>query len=234
MLDRTTGKLISAKNYVPEHLGSRIDLKTGRPVGRAGRLRRRETAPADPGYGGGHNWNPMSYSPLTGLVYLPAMSNGWWCRGCRRTVPVLDGRTTLAPASQLPRAAQATERGRGLARQGLPARLGPGEAAGSLPHTLDPARRRRHPVTGRQPAGRRHHGPDAGHLSRRQWQEAVGVGGAERSRRGPDHLQRSRQTVHRGQRRAGTTPWSTDSTRDAETFTVGPARLVVFALGAQA
>jgi quinohemoprotein ethanol dehydrogenase len=29
-----------------------------------------------PGYGGGHNWNPMSYSPLTGLVYVPLME-GW-------------------------------------------------------------------------------------------------------------------------------------------------------------
>jgi quinohemoprotein ethanol dehydrogenase len=26
-----------------------------------------------PSYGGGHSWNPMAYSPLTGLVYIPTM-----------------------------------------------------------------------------------------------------------------------------------------------------------------
>jgi hypothetical protein len=31
-----------------------------------------------PGPIGGHNWQPMSYSPVTGLVYLPATDGGFF------------------------------------------------------------------------------------------------------------------------------------------------------------
>jgi PQQ-dependent dehydrogenase (methanol/ethanol family) len=72
VLDRTSGELISAQNYVPVNWASHIDLATGRPV-----LiddARYENGPrlTFPGPTGGHNWHPMSFSPLTGLVYIPA------------------------------------------------------------------------------------------------------------------------------------------------------------------
>jgi len=73
VLDRRTGKLISARNYVPNTWASGVDLKTGRPRINADALLDVKPHLMTPSYGGGHNWNPMSFSPLTGLVYIPAM-----------------------------------------------------------------------------------------------------------------------------------------------------------------
>ena len=71
VIDRKTGKLVSAKNFVPTSWATSIDMTTGRPV---------ETANARyltpevmlPGGPGAHNWQPMAYSQQTGLVYIPA------------------------------------------------------------------------------------------------------------------------------------------------------------------
>ncbi|MBS0612881.1 MAG: PQQ-dependent dehydrogenase, methanol/ethanol family [Proteobacteria bacterium] len=72
VLDRATGALISADSYVPVTWAKRVDIKTGRPE---------QTVEGDwtggaklvfPGPAGGHNWQPMSYDPQTGLVYIPA------------------------------------------------------------------------------------------------------------------------------------------------------------------
>ncbi|MFV0477742.1 MAG: PQQ-dependent dehydrogenase, methanol/ethanol family [Parahaliea sp.] len=72
VIDRATGELISAEKYTMATWASHVDLTTGRPV---------ETDNARYGDGpellypstqGGHNWHPMSYSPDTGLVYIPA------------------------------------------------------------------------------------------------------------------------------------------------------------------
>lgn len=77
VIDRLTGDLISAENYVPVSWASHVDLETGRPV---------LTATADysetpqltfPSPFGGHNWQPMAYSPATGLVYIPAQEIPW-------------------------------------------------------------------------------------------------------------------------------------------------------------
>ena len=73
VLDRATGKLLSARNYVPNTWAKRIDLKTGRPQINPDAYVGVKPHLMTPSYGGGHNWNPMSYSPLTGLVYIPTM-----------------------------------------------------------------------------------------------------------------------------------------------------------------
>ena len=73
LLDRASGKLISARNYVPNTWARRVDLKSGRPVINRDSFLTVKPHLMTPGPGGGHNWNPMSYSPLTGLVYIPAM-----------------------------------------------------------------------------------------------------------------------------------------------------------------
>lgn len=74
VVDRTNGKLISAQNYVPVNWASRIDLETGRPVETAQARYYRTGQPSlqMPGPLGGHNWQPMAFSPDTHLVYLPA------------------------------------------------------------------------------------------------------------------------------------------------------------------
>lgn len=73
VLDRASGKLISAKNYVPNMWASHVDPKTGRPAVLPEAYVAEKPHLMTPSYGGGHSWNPMSYSPLTGLVYLPTM-----------------------------------------------------------------------------------------------------------------------------------------------------------------
>jgi quinohemoprotein ethanol dehydrogenase len=73
VMDRGTGELLTAKNYVPNELwASHVDLKTGRPVITAEAHITEKPTLLTPGFGGGHNWNPMSFSPLTGLAYIPA------------------------------------------------------------------------------------------------------------------------------------------------------------------
>lgn len=72
MIDRTNGKLISAGKYVPVNWATGIDPASGRPIEVPGA--RYADAPflMMPGGAGGHNWQPMSFSPKTGLVYIPA------------------------------------------------------------------------------------------------------------------------------------------------------------------
>jgi len=71
VLDRETGELISAEKFVPVNWASRIDMESGRPVENPGVRYGTTPIMVSPGAGGGHNWNPMAYSPLTRLVYLP-------------------------------------------------------------------------------------------------------------------------------------------------------------------
>tara|TARA_B110000503_G_scaffold45770_1_gene74833 strand:- start:1253 stop:3352 length:2100 start_codon:yes stop_codon:yes gene_type:complete len=74
VLDRINGALISAKPYVPVSWATEIDLETGRPVEVPGaRYQDGGSFRVVPGTYGAHNWLPMSYSPRTGLVYIPAI-----------------------------------------------------------------------------------------------------------------------------------------------------------------
>jgi alcohol dehydrogenase (cytochrome c)/quinohemoprotein ethanol dehydrogenase len=74
VLDRETGELLLAEKIMPANWASHIDIETGRPV-ETPDARYDETGVAKkitPGPDGSHNWHPMSYSPDTGLVYIPA------------------------------------------------------------------------------------------------------------------------------------------------------------------
>lgn len=76
VLDRKTGKLISAKKFGLVTWASHIDMKTGRPVVNPGARYVKKMATVEPGPTGAHNWQPMTYDPDTGLVYIPAMDGG--------------------------------------------------------------------------------------------------------------------------------------------------------------
>jgi len=74
VIDRASGELLSAKNYVPVNWASHIDLATGRPVENPeSRWGNKAPHTQFPGPFGGHNWHPMAFSPNTGLVYIPAL-----------------------------------------------------------------------------------------------------------------------------------------------------------------
>ena len=71
VIDRETGKPISAEKFGPVNWASHIDLSTGRPVETEGARYEKDPFIATSGGAGVHNWQPMSYSPKTGLVYIP-------------------------------------------------------------------------------------------------------------------------------------------------------------------
>ena len=72
VLDRKTGQLISAKNYVPVNWAKGIDPKTGKPIINPAARYGLDPTLVTPGPGGGHNWFPMAYSPRTKLAYFPS------------------------------------------------------------------------------------------------------------------------------------------------------------------
>jgi quinohemoprotein ethanol dehydrogenase len=76
VLDRQTGKLISAEKTGKVTWADRIDLKSGRPVERPGIRYEKAGFDMYPGPAGRHNWQAMAYSPQTGLVYMPAQNQG--------------------------------------------------------------------------------------------------------------------------------------------------------------
>jgi quinohemoprotein ethanol dehydrogenase len=73
VLDRTTGEVLAAHNYVYVDWTLGIDPKTHRPRPNPAADYSRSPRFIAPGMAGGHNWQPMSYSPTTGLVYIPAL-----------------------------------------------------------------------------------------------------------------------------------------------------------------
>ncbi len=72
--NRETGKVLSAEKYVPTNWAEKWDVNTLRAVENPDK----RPGPNHPAKGicpnliGGKNWQPMSYSPDTGLVYIPS------------------------------------------------------------------------------------------------------------------------------------------------------------------
>jgi alcohol dehydrogenase (cytochrome c) len=72
--NRKDGEVVSAEKYVPTTWASKWDVKTRLPVEDP----ERRASPGKPGKGacpnliGGKNWQPMSFNPETGLVYIPS------------------------------------------------------------------------------------------------------------------------------------------------------------------
>ncbi len=71
VIDRTNGKLLSARNYVEVNWATGYDLSTGRPIENPEARYDQGSFVAIPGALGGHNWQPMAFSPRTGLAYIP-------------------------------------------------------------------------------------------------------------------------------------------------------------------
>jgi alcohol dehydrogenase (cytochrome c) len=66
VLDRVTGEFLKGTPFVEVDWMEGFD-RNGRPIRRPGKL---------PGTGGGTGWRPPSYSPATGLLYVPATERG--------------------------------------------------------------------------------------------------------------------------------------------------------------
>jgi quinohemoprotein ethanol dehydrogenase len=72
VIDRSNGRLISARNFVPQTWTTGVDMATGRPIETPNARYQNGPFLAMPSALGAHNWHPMAFSPDTGLVYLPA------------------------------------------------------------------------------------------------------------------------------------------------------------------
>jgi len=75
VIDRIDGKLISAQPFGTVTWATGVDLATGRPIENP--AARKTDDPQNPWLGfpgalGAHNWKSMSFSPQTGLAYIPA------------------------------------------------------------------------------------------------------------------------------------------------------------------
>ncbi len=77
VLDRETGKPISAEPFATVNWATKIDLVTGRPVEvDAARFHGKAAFLMRPTPTGAHNWLPMAFSPKSGLVYIPVSERG--------------------------------------------------------------------------------------------------------------------------------------------------------------
>jgi quinohemoprotein ethanol dehydrogenase len=76
VIDRATGKLISAEPFAEINWATKVDLDTGRPVEAPGVRYEDGSELVIPGAIGAHNWPPMSFNPNTGLVYIPTIHQG--------------------------------------------------------------------------------------------------------------------------------------------------------------
>lgn len=76
VLDRDTGELLRADPYTRINWTTGVDMETGRPAINPEVDYREEGKLVWPSGAGGHGWQPMAFSPRTGLVYIPVYDTG--------------------------------------------------------------------------------------------------------------------------------------------------------------
>ena len=75
VIDRETGKPISAVPYAPINWATGIDPETGRPIEKPNIRYPEKPVLLMPGATGSHNWYPMAFSPMRNLAYFPISRN---------------------------------------------------------------------------------------------------------------------------------------------------------------
>ncbi|MGE3692590.1 MAG: PQQ-dependent dehydrogenase, methanol/ethanol family [Novosphingobium sp.] len=75
-IDRNDGKVVSAEKIVKVTWASHIDLKTGRPAEEKDIRYENGDVTIWPNPAGAHSWQAQSWSPRTGLIYIPVTQNG--------------------------------------------------------------------------------------------------------------------------------------------------------------
>lgn len=131
VIDRQTGKLLSADPYVHGiNWATGIDLQTGRPQFTTTARYVDKPVTVSPGGGGAHNWNPIAFSPRTGLLYLQVSDNS---------------SSYLEPVSKNDYAYAAEKPSLGISFPGLMT----GGAHGAAPVMADPSGRKTSPAPAR-------------------------------------------------------------------------------------
>jgi quinohemoprotein ethanol dehydrogenase len=97
VLDRITGQFISGQPYSQVNWMRGFD-ESGRPMVNKDAFYDKDPITIFPTAGGAHNWSPMSFSPLTGLVYIPTTYGNWTFAAGDKVTPHPYGDTGLADA----------------------------------------------------------------------------------------------------------------------------------------
>lgn len=102
VLDRLTGSFISAEPYSQVTWAKGIDKETGRPIVNPEARYGADAITISPGGGGAHNWSPMSFNPVAGLVYIPTSTANSFTYAAEETFTPKPGQTTgtVRPAPQ--------------------------------------------------------------------------------------------------------------------------------------
>ncbi len=230
VLDRKTGELISARNIVPINWASGIDMTTGRPIENPQVRYGEDPVIVSPAAGGAHNWNPMAFSPQTGLVYIPVTETYMAYSAGGATIRPRAG---SAPVSWAPGKNASDGRICRCPFEGLADGLGSGGAARSLAHPERAEGQRRRAGHRRQPRVPGQDRYDLCRLSRRYRREGLGDAGAERADRRADLLHGRWRAIYRGQRRLGRRPRPCRTGQLLQAV-LGKPRLLVFKLGGTA
>jgi PQQ-dependent dehydrogenase (methanol/ethanol family) len=106
VIDRVTGAFISAGPYSRVTWARGIDPQTGRPIVNEAAYYGTNAILISPGGGGAHNWAPMAFNPMTGLVYIPASTSNSFSYAAEPSYDPQPGRMTgtvrPAPTPVLP------------------------------------------------------------------------------------------------------------------------------------
>jgi quinohemoprotein ethanol dehydrogenase len=115
VIERKTGKLVSAEKYVTATWAERFDVATGKPIKSEQGNYSAKAKLIYPSPLGGHNWMPMAYSRQSGLVYIPVVDFSTVFerqKAYKRMPDTMDFGSTYTPMMVMPPAA-ATELGAG-------------------------------------------------------------------------------------------------------------------------
>ena len=102
VLDRITGEFISAKPFTQVNWARGFD-ESGRPLINPEAFYDKDPVTIFPTAGGAHNWSPMSYSPQTGLVYVPTSYASWTYAAGDEVIAAQTGHTGLSRSFPSPR-----------------------------------------------------------------------------------------------------------------------------------
>ncbi len=97
VLDRITGELLSARNFVYVNWTRGIDPRTHRPIPNAAADYLSGPKLIYPGMAGAHNWQPMSFDATSGLVIIPAYEQPMvYIETARRPAGTVQGTFTVS------------------------------------------------------------------------------------------------------------------------------------------
>jgi quinohemoprotein ethanol dehydrogenase len=107
VLDRATGEFLSGKRFTYINWTRGLDPLTHRPIARPALDWTHTPALIWPGAIGAHNWQPTSFDPRTGLIYIPVIDSPMvYVNTARRRAGLIEGNFDLAfflPADYSPR-----------------------------------------------------------------------------------------------------------------------------------